>query len=369
MRWLALLVALSGCGAPLRATGVTLVSVGAPVEIAELAGAPIDPSVELRPVDAPSVAAPPHDVALAAALADARAAYLETLDFATCLELLAPPGLVHDALARSDREPAARVITMRAACHLAAGDEGAAEREADRLAVLGLPIPDLADAISPRAEAMLADAVARVTDVPGVTIEVRSDPAGASVGLDGRAAGCTTPCRLEVAPGEHFVVLALDAHEDGRAVVHTDAPAVVATLTPSGAERAAQQWAERHAGAPDSWPSLRLLQVALRDRRILLVTGAQAPEGWLLRVALSVDAEVPRRLERLVGPDDPAEGARAALRDLLSEAGLIPPRPILEEPLFWTGLGLAAAIAAGIAVGVLYQPSITHPVRARGEIP
>lgn len=370
--------ALAGCGASLAPAGVTVVLEGsAPrAEVRRALETPIDPAVALRPVeleDAPAArATDPADDTLALRIASARRAYVETLELDACVDTLGDPALVHQALARGARERAARALTFLAACLHARGDETAAVAVARRLAVHGLDVPAAAGAVSPRVESLLAEAVASVASAPRIALDVRSEPEGAEVSLDGRAVACRTPCRIELVAGEHVVALAAEGRESTWERVQVDAHAareLAFELAPASPGLAAAQWRERHRAAPDAWPSLRLLQVAARDRRVVLLWTERDEALVRLRAALAIDDAPPRRVERAAPADALEEATRAALRDLLAAAGVIPPRPIEEEPLFWIALIGAAAVAGGITGAILYEPPVENPVSVIGRAP
>jgi hypothetical protein len=51
-------------------------------------------------------------------------------------------------------------------------------------------------------------------------------------------------------------------------------------------------------------------------------------------------------------------------RELLLQARvLLPPPPLVRRPLFWLGIGAAAAIAAGVTAFLLYDPPERTVVR------
>ncbi|MCC7540672.1 MAG: PEGA domain-containing protein [Deltaproteobacteria bacterium] len=379
-------VVVAGCGGAVRATGVSVVTTGAADATRRALATPIDPAVRLRLADAsvrgtverpgarsgerPGVQPRAQgDPALDAVLAAARSAYVETLDMPACIEALSPPALVVSALARGDRDAAARVLTYLCACHLAAGDDAAAARVATQLGTLGLPIPDAADAISPRAERLLADATAAAVRAERVPLAVRSTPEGAGVWIDGRNAACVTPCTLDVVAGEHVVALtragSADAHETVRVSRSAAGDVVELTLPPATPELAARQWRER-AGDADAWEAMRLLQIAVRDRRVVLLDGQRGARDLRLRATLVIDDQPPLRIERRAQPASARDAVRALLHDLLTEGGVIPPRPIVEEPLFWIAIAGAATIGAVVTGALLFEPDVRTPVTLRG---
>ncbi len=364
-----------GCAAAPRPVGVTVVLEGAVSRspaVRRAVEAPLDPSVELHVARLEASEAPPSaEAPLEARIAAARQAYQETLELDACVDALSDPGTVDAALASGDRGGAARALTYLAACLDARGDAEPAAAVAARLGALGLDVPEAAGGVTPRVETLLSDAVRAAASASRVTFEVRSEPAGARVAIDGLDAHCTTPCERRLIEGDHVVALSRDGSEDAWERVRVAAGgARTIALAPATPERAAAQWRARYGGARDSWPALQLLQTAVRDRRVALLDGGGAGEGGLrLRAALAVDDDVPLRVERLVPPASLAEGTRGVLRDLLTSAGVIPPRPIVEEPLFWIAVAAAAVVAAAITGALLYQPEVRVPVGVLGRAP
>jgi hypothetical protein len=365
------LALLGGCGGARAPIGVTVVLEGAPAAspaVREVLAEPLDPSVELRVAGVPTAggAVDPAAVDLDRRLAAARRAYVETLEFDACAESLADAGLVTGALARGDRTAAARTIALLTACRLAGGDADGASRAAAQLGVLGLAVPDEAASMSPRAEQLLAQAVVDASSLERAELQIETEPAGAAVRVDGRDTTCRSPCSVELARGEHVVAASLDGREDAHALADAprDAPLAIA-LAPAQPDVAAAQWRARYAAEIESAGSLRLLQTAVRDRRVLLVVGTGDGSSLRLRAALAVDDAQPLHVERVVRADAP-EDARGLLRDILSSGGIIPPRSIAEEPLFWIALVGGAALAAGITAGLLYEPEVLTPIVVRG---
>jgi len=73
---------------------------------------------------------------------------------------------------------------------------------------------------------------------PG-TLNITSTPSGAAISVDGTATGRTTPASVEVAPGDHTIVLSLANHDDATQSVSVTFAAtqdVTATLTEHPAE-------------------------------------------------------------------------------------------------------------------------------------
>lgn len=360
----ALLFAL-GCGAAAPPRTVRLASTGLARELAETALAePLDPRVvvELATLEPP---APPASSAaeLEARLSRARTAYVETLDFDACRAELAEPRLVVEALEAGERALGSRLLFWRAACELAAGDAASASETTARMASARLRVPEGADLASPRVEALIAESVSTLDAQPRATVSFTSEPIGAAIAIDGESASCTTPCDLTLLAGEHVVHASLDGRVSTSERVVLAAGTTTAwrgDLQQASPDLALTQWTNRYAHTADveSWPSLRLLSLALRARELSFVSASRVEGALLLRAALAVDDVRPLRAERRVDDAEAAAGLRALLLDLFREAGITPPTPLYEEPLFWIAVVGAAAVAAGVSFAVAYQPGV-----------
>ena len=366
----ALALVCSGCGAAMVPRGVAVVLEGpreAVDAVARELEAPLDPSVAVRVAEVPPPRTwPTAQEDLPARIIEARRAYRETLEFDRCIALLEPPEALDAWLARGERGVAAQALAWLSACHAAAGDAASAARVARELAVRRLPLPSDLDAISPSAERILGDAQAEVAGEEASELSITSVPPGARVEIDGRARCDATPCTAVVADGTHLVRVSADGFEPAILRVEGSAP-IAATLAPVSPETAADEWHQRDSAARDAWPALRSLAAAVRERRVvrLVIAGG---EPLRLSAALAADDAPPRRAERSVD-GEPGSAGRALLVDLLREAGVIPPRSLLEEPLLWISIAAAAALAAGITFGVLYTPDVQTELSLRGGAP
>lgn len=369
---LTLAVSLAACAAkaPARLPVAVLLR-GPAAETAQIKGAlgaEEGRGVEIRYVDLPAgvtAAAPADDIE--ERLAAARRAYTVP-DVPACLERLGGDARVPGLLAEGRRSTAARVLFWRVACQVAAGAMPDARRTADEMAAYALEMPAEVEAASPEAEAVVGRALAEVSARPAARLRITSSAPGASVSLDGRAALCVTPCRIDARPGPHVIVATLDGYDPERRTVVAGEGDVAVDIASSKAapDLAASQWTARYgAGADiDSPGSLRLLALAVRARSLALIAAGEGSPGVRLRGVLSVGGETRARAERMLGGPAEVGAATGPLFDeLLREGKLIEPTPLWKRPLFWVLVGGAALTAAAVTYGVLYKAPVTTEVR------
>lgn len=279
-------------------------------------------------------------------------------DFARCSHALDDVA-VHELLARSRRDLAARTLMWTAACALADDRRADAERAATQLATLELEIP--AVVTRPDVEGLVASTLASVAARPRRSITIRSNARSARVAIDGTAARCTAPCTVELHSGEHVVVVSADRFEPASATFSVgDAPALLdVTLTPASAARAAEQWnARERANAPsDSADSMALLSTATAARRIARIDVDQEHGSSRLRAVLAIDGAIASRSEQRSTPEPRDEDASALVRDLLVRGRVIEPaRPLYTSPWFWVAIGVAAGAGVGVSAWYFTRP-------------
>jgi PEGA domain len=304
----------------------------------------------IRPLSAPARGS-------AVDVAGLERAYLDA-DFMRCLAELQRPALEVDRLLEEGRRAeAAQVGTLAAACALGAGDEVRSReivrrllvRELDQTEVLGRTTPDFQ---------RLAEDERQVAQRWGrITVEVRTEPAGASVEVDGTVRCLTSPCRLHLLRGEHVVVTeklgqrprALTAMLDG------DQTLTVALDLASPEEIRSQLTAALAGGAdPSGLEMARAVSTAFGVTLVALVWrhGGQVHANVFQRnggplTHLAMDAS---------GPQPAARAIRSALQDWRADTA---PRSMFRQPLFWTtAVGVAAVSAA--AMFLLYRPLEVH---------
>ncbi len=330
---------------------ITVVVRGADITQAQLDQAA--PGVVLERAEPPNVGATPTAAPALPQerIAAARKAYVDA-DFNKCLEQVADDGALTAALGEGDRPNAARVLLWRVACNVGAGKLEPARRAATQLAVSSLQVPAEAGSVSPEVEAVIAKAFGQVAAMKPVPFSVGGTKE-ASVELDGRPTGCTTPCSLEVLEGLHVVRLNADGHESAVRPVRVEAPRgqVDVELPPAAPELAAAQWSARYKNASDvdGARSVRLLSTALRASRLIMLT-AEEGAGGKLQAVLATDGAVTARAER--------SELDGLLNDLLVRGQVIEASvPIYKRPLFWIAVVVAAgAAAAGTAIYFTYDP-------------
>ena len=335
------------------APSVTVVVDGPRAEPARAALAATSLPVELRLVappvgEAPSVPSTEWTTRLAAA----RSAWVSA-NFAACLAQLEGEGAEAELLARGERTLAARLLAWRAACHTGARHPEPARAAAEALAIFQAPLPDDVASMTPEVEALLAEAA---RDVAARKVEQRtldSEPAGASVELDGRPVACTTPCVMDVLPGAHVVRMSADGFTPAWQVLAR--PDIRLTLQPASPELAGAQWRRRveRGDSRDGAAAVHLLSVSLRAPRLVVLTGDVAAPG-LLRGALAIDGTVTVRAER----DGDAEGL---LRDLLERGRVVEaPVPLYQRWPFWLAVGAAVAAGATTAAVLITRDPTTR---------
>ncbi|MCA9712574.1 MAG: PEGA domain-containing protein, partial [Myxococcales bacterium] len=246
-------------------------------------------------------------------------------------------------------------------------EERAAEaaREAKDAEAYAERVRTSAEAKAKQAEVLLAQAMARIDEAPRATLHLTSEPLHATVAIDGRPATCTTPCDLDLPPGEH--VARVHAAGSRPVVQRIRLPAageqVALSLAAAAPIEVARQWASRYADSPaiDSADSVRLLARAVRARRLVLIT-ADGDEALRLRGVLSVDEHIAARAERDAPRPEASQAAPALLEDLLIQGHVVaPPKPLVRRWGFWLALGLSAAGAATItALALVREPPRTE---------
>jgi hypothetical protein len=353
MRALALTAALCATASAAEAPRVTLIVVGAEAARVETAmAASRDLPVELVIGHLPRAMAAPTD--RSSLLSSARQKYVDG-DFAACLQSLGADALVPQLLAARRRDLAARVLFWRIACRVGSGALPAATIEARGFAALGLEVPADAAEATPEVESLLGQAIKEAAGARKLTLAVDAPPLRASVALDGRSGACTTPCALELLPGEHLLALDAEGYLPVERLLTVSGPMQVKLdATPAPPEVAAAQWSARYGGSPwlYSEPSTRLLARAIAARRLVLVNVEGAGE-LRLRGTLATDGTVRAQTERTARAGNLDAESRRLLRDLLVSGKVFEPaKPIYKRAVFWVPLALAvgaAVVSASIA--------------------
>jgi len=127
-------------------------------------------------------------------------------DFLRCLTRVERALDPEDLLQRGHRAEAARAGTLAAACALGAGDEARARDLLRRLSVRELVEPGLLRDTTPAFQ-RLADEERQAAQRRGwIAVDVRSEPDGASIDVNGVERCPTAPCRVHLLRGEHVLV-------------------------------------------------------------------------------------------------------------------------------------------------------------------
>lgn len=375
----ALIGTLAACGAgpasPAHPVPVVVVVDGAAAATRRTL-ARFDDRVELRfaalPQRPAGAAVDRREAELENRLAAARRRWIDG-DVDRCLAELGGEEEVERELGAGRRATAARLLLWRVACRIGGEAAGDALRLARRFATYDLEAPIDIERVNAEVAAALARAAGEVAAAPRAVLRVAADRARAAVSVDGRPAVCAAPCPLELPPGRH--VLRVDA--DGRVpeVRTVELPPAGAAVSLATREAppalAAEQWTARYAGSPaiDSLESLRLLQGALRARRLVVLSGAALGGGrTALRGAFLEPGKSPVRAERPFAAGEAKAASYRLMRDLLERGGVLPrPPPVWRRPAFWIGVTAAAALGAAVTGYLLYQPERETALVLGGE--
>jgi hypothetical protein len=297
-------------------------------------------------------------------LQEARRHYIDA-EFAACLQSLGHEGVLAHALSQGHRQAVARLLLWRVACHVGAGREEAALQLATELGVLGLEIPADIGVLPPEVGRVMVGGAEAAVARTRTTLRVTSDFGPARVSMDGRPGVCTAPCSLEALEGRHVLRIDAEGRQPTTQVLSARGPEqeVAFTTLPATPELAASQWAAHHAGASealDSGGSLRLLSIALRAPRLVLLTAEPEQGGYRLRGAFALDGRVAARTERRTEPKELRETTEGVLRDLFVQGRLVEPAPALYQRRdFWIAVGVVAVVAGASTAALLWK----QPVR------
>ncbi|MAQ14098.1 MAG: hypothetical protein CMN30_04785 [Sandaracinus sp.] len=276
--------------------------------------------------------------------------------FAECLTALERPELAFEALlAAGHRDSAGHVRVLGSACALLAGDGALARRRLRDALVRDLPLVGL-DRTTPEHQALAETVGAEVRAVAPVSLALVSEPAGAAVRVDGRAA-CRTPCRLPLRAGAHHFELRRLGHAP-RAFTRDVAGDArwVLRLDPAPSELLRTQLARRLAAGPLDAPELgELAADAYEARVVVLVWGDDA------RVTAALyDRGLHRFVARAAGtPGDTPLTVGTAVEEW---RGIVEPRPLRKRPLFWGVLAASLAVV-GAAIGISVWALTVEPTR------
>jgi hypothetical protein len=290
--------------------------------------------------------------------AGAPQAELETLarsyreaDFLRCLNRVDRALDPDDLLRRGHRAEAAQAGTLAAACALGAGDEARARDLLRRLSVRELVEPALLRDTTPAFQ-RLADEERQAAERRGwVAIDVRSEPDGASIHVNGVERCPAAPCRVHLLRGEHVLVAKKLGHRSRTLTPVLEGDhAVTLKLDPASADETRGQLAAAlGAGADPSGVEIsRAMAAAFGVDLLVLVwtrnwqvhaAAYQARTATLTHVAVDGRQGTPGAVAAALHGWRAAVGTEAAARaDRVSIS-------MSRELVFWS-LGVAVAIAA-----------------------
>jgi hypothetical protein len=281
-------------------------------------------------------------------------------DFLRCLTRVEHALDPDDLLRSGRRAEAAQAGTLAAACALGAGDEARARDLLRRLSVRELIEPRLLRDTTPAFQ-RLADEERQAAQRRGwVAVDVRSEPDGASIDVNGIERCAAAPCRVHLLRGEHVLVAKKLGHRSRTLTPVLDADhAVTLKLDPASAEETRGQLAAAlGAGADPSGLEIPSATASAFGVDLLVLVWArnwqvhaaayQAGSSTMTHVALDGQQAAPRAVAAAL------HGWRAAARtrDLHADRISI---SLSRELMVWS-LGVAALIAC-VALGSRWRRS------------
>jgi hypothetical protein len=165
-------------------------------------------------------------------------------DFLRCLNRINHAPDPDQLLQIGHRDEAARAGTLAAACALGAGDEERARDLLRRLSARELVEPGMLRGTTPGFQ-RIADEERQAAQHRGwIALDVRSDPDGAAIHVNGVRRCPAAPCRVHLLRGEHVVVAEKLGHRSRTLTPVLDNDRTVTiTLDPASADETRQQLA------------------------------------------------------------------------------------------------------------------------------
>ena len=298
--------------------------------------------LELHPFTIPPAPAPPTDDT-PAIVARARAGYVSG-EFEACRGELAKIDL-DKLLVAQQRALAGRVLAFDAACAYGAKAPALARGLAQKLARMGLELPDAP--FAREEETLLTQAIATAGSEPRLAISV-GGLAGARLFVDGKPAGCTLPCTVDTPAGDHFLAVELDGYAPiARWATITQATTINFNPRPASPEIALAQWRARigRGLAPADSVGAKLIAQLSGQPRVAYLMGGTQIAGTLI-----VDGEPKATDER--------DEAVPLVRDLAYNANVLKRPALWQRPTFWIVTSIAVAAVAGAIVYAVYEPEV-----------
>jgi hypothetical protein len=291
-------------------------------------------------------------------------------DFLRCLTHVDQALDPDELLQHGRRDAAARAGTLAAACALGSGDEGRARDLLRQLAARELVEPHLLRGTTPAFQ-RVADEERQAAHRRGwVAVDVRSEPDGASIHVNGVKRCAAAPCRVHLLRGEHLLV----AHKLGHRsrtltpVLNGD-HALTITLDPASADETRQQLATAlGAGADPSAVEIPraaasafgvglLVLVWVRDWQVH-AAAYQAGSRSLTHVAVDGRGATTRAVAAALHGWRAAPGSQSEVRAARA------PMFGLNQPIFWV-VGVAVAFASFVPVFRLRRSKVRPGVAFR----
>lgn len=299
----------------------------------------------------PEAAPPPEE-----AIAELRRRYVYG-EFLRCVAALQEPPLDVDALLDAGlREAADQVLVFGAACAFGGDDLASAERLLRRAQAAELPLAALGET-TPETQAFAERVLANAPPIRRIRLE--SSPVGAQIRLDGRDRCPLTPCDLSARAGPHRLHLELLGFESRALTLQLDADLsrTVALAPASGPELVTQL---EHA--------LTLPSAAEGGGQLAIARVAAEAYGARVVVLLRRDGDAhvavvyDRSRERFVSTVRDTSAERATYLASQEWRGIVEPRPVWRQPLFWTLVVGAAGVAAVIVWLAVRPPERTYSI-------
>jgi hypothetical protein len=268
------------------------------------------------------------------------------------------------------RREAARAGTLAAACALGAGDEGRARDLLRRLSVRELVEPHVLRGTTPTFQRM-ADEERETAHRRGwIAVDVRSDPDGAAIHVNGVKRCPAAPCRVHLLRGEHVLVAEKLGHRPRALtpVLESD-HAVTIKLDPASADETRRQLATAlGTGADPSGVEIPRATASAFGVGLLVLVWArnwqvhaaayQAGSATLTHVAVDGREATPRAVAAALHGWRTAAGAQGQAR--VERASI----SVFRELVFWSW-GVAVAFASIALAFRLHRSKVRHGVAFR----
>jgi hypothetical protein len=291
-------------------------------------------------------------------------------DFLRCLNRIEHTVNPDQLLELGFRDEAAQAGTLAAACALGAGDEARARDLLRRLAARELVEPQLLRGTTPAFQRLADEERVAAQRRGWVTVDVRSEPDGASIHVNGVKRCPAAPCRVHLLRGEHVMVAHKLGHRPRTLTPAFDGDhAVTFTLDAASAEETRGQLATAlGAGADPSAVEIPratasafgvglLVLVWVRDWQVH-AAAYQAGSTSMTHVAVDGRGATPRAVAAAL------HGWRATVESHIQARAERASISRFNEVVFWA-LGIALAFASFALAFRLHRSKVRHGVAFR----